>query len=139
MNDLIPKRNPSKQIICTCIATVIFMPWLSFASETDLDQKEIATIQNDVVKITYHLDAGTYDLIDLSSGRTLISAAHSEIEKWSSTDVNLVRSAEILTDNNELGVAKRLLVKCSGSNSPTLITELDVQGRTNSLLHCDSV
>jgi hypothetical protein len=98
------------------------------------DKKSLAIIQNDRVKIVYHLDAGTYDLIELPSDRMLVSAAHSEVEKWSSTDSNLVRTAKISTVKDELGTAKKLVIKCSSPDFPTLITELDVHGRTNSFV-----
>ena len=122
-------------ILTTVFGSIILLSPLSLpAANTILDQESVAAIQNNRVKVAYDLDAGTFDLIELPSGRTVISSAHSEIEQWNSTDSNLVRTAEISGATDELGAAKRLVVKCSRPDTPTLITEFNVYGDTNTFV-----
>jgi hypothetical protein len=120
--------------LTTCFGCISLAPLSLQAANTIPDQRSVAVIQNNRVKVAYDLDAGTFDLIELPSGRTVIFAAHSEIEQWNSTDSNFVRTAEISRATDELGIAKRLVVKCFRPDAPALISEFNVYGDTNSFV-----
>jgi hypothetical protein len=123
--------NQAFQFFRVSFLVVLFIsPALWGASEN----QTVATIQNDRVRVAYHIEEGTFDVVELPSGRPVISSAHSEIEQWKSSDSNFVRVAKTSHVTDDLGPADRLVVKCSRPDGLALIAEFEVHGNTNSFV-----
>ncbi len=59
-------------VLTLLLGSISPQPLTLLMAAAAFEQESIATIQNNRVKVAYNLNAGTFDLIDLPSGRMAI-------------------------------------------------------------------
>lgn len=104
------------------------------ASGGEVPAQHFVRVGNSRVGLVYDLAAGTFDVIDPRSGRVIIRGARTELESWSSTDKDFMRTATISATTDELGTGQTLLVKCTRPDAPTLLAEFTVHGKDDSAI-----
>ena len=110
------------------LLAVVCLAGASLAANPLPEQASVASVQNHAVRVVYHLDTGSFDVVSVPSGRMMVAGAHAEVGPWKTTDAKWVRSAEVSRVTDDLGSAQRLVVRCAGPGGPTLISEFDVYG-----------
>lgn len=85
-----------------------------------------ATLGNSLIRVSFDLSSGRYDVADLATGATAVAGAHAEADGIRSCDDGLRRSAWVTTEADALGTATVLSVRCAQADGLALLLEFRV-------------
>ena len=122
------KGHIAKYIAIFIMAALLVLPISnrSWAQTSVSRQENTAVLQNELVKIEYDLNKGTYSAYSRKDKTSNIVGAALQINDYTSDAEGLTRTYENTAVNDEIGSGRKLTVTTSGKGNPELILELSL-------------